>query len=49
MRSGMNVRGYETRPEHSEAMLTLAAITLMTRRITRPPLHQQPHFPALLQ
>lgn len=30
-----NVRDYETRPEHSEAMLTLAAITLMTRRLTR--------------
>ncbi|TQE34485.1 hypothetical protein Sipo8835_15400 [Streptomyces ipomoeae] len=30
-----NARDYETRPEHSEAMLTLAAITLMTRRLTR--------------
>ncbi|MFE7076922.1 IS5 family transposase [Streptomyces sp. NPDC057620] len=35
-----NVRDYETRPEHSEAMLTLAAVTLMTRRLTR-----QPVFP----
>lgn len=34
-----NVRDYETRPEHSEAVLTLASITLMTRRITRPPVH----------
>ncbi len=34
-----NVRDYETRPEHSEAMLTLVAITLMTRRLTRPPVH----------
>lgn len=32
-----NVRDYETRPEHSETMLTLASITLMTRRLTRPP------------
>jgi transposase len=31
-----NVRDYETLLEHSEAMLTLAAITLMTRRLTRP-------------
>ncbi|WP_323138336.1 IS5 family transposase [Streptomyces sp. NBC_01571] len=31
-----NVRDYETLPEHSEAMLTLAAIALMTRRLTRP-------------
>ncbi|MEU5896850.1 IS5 family transposase [Streptomyces venezuelae] len=30
-----NARDYETRPEHSEQMLTLAAITLMTRRLTR--------------
>lgn len=34
-----NVRVYETRPEHSATMLTLAAITLMSRRITRPPVH----------
>lgn len=34
-----NARDYETRPEHSEAMLTLAAITLMTRRLTRQPIH----------
>ncbi|MFJ8234074.1 transposase [Streptomyces sp. NPDC094448] len=30
-----NVRDHETRPEHSEAMLTLVAITLMPRRPTR--------------
>ncbi|MGW6455119.1 hypothetical protein ACWF94_04200 [Streptomyces sp. NPDC055078] len=30
-----NARDYEARPEHSEAMLTLAAISLMTRRLTR--------------
>jgi hypothetical protein len=34
-----NVRDYETRPEHSAAMLTLAAITLMTRRLTRQPVY----------
>ncbi|MEU8960325.1 IS5 family transposase [Streptomyces sp. NPDC048491] len=32
-----NARDYETLPQHSEAMLTLAAITLMTRRLTRQP------------
>lgn len=30
------VRDYERLPEHSEALLTWAAITLMTRRLTRP-------------
>ncbi|WP_323177900.1 IS5 family transposase [Streptomyces sp. NBC_00083] len=34
-----NVRDYETLPGHSETMLTLAAITLMTRRLTRPAVH----------
>lgn len=34
-----NARDYETLPQHSEAMLTLAAITLMTRRLTRHPVH----------
>jgi transposase len=34
-----NTRDYETLPQHSEAMLTLAAITLMTRRLTRQPVH----------
>lgn len=34
-----NARDYETLPQHSEAMLTLAAITLMTRRLTRQPVH----------
>ncbi|WP_428957378.1 IS5 family transposase [Streptomyces sp. cg35] len=36
MHARRNVRDYETLPEHAEAMLTLAAITLMTRRLTRP-------------
>lgn len=31
-----NVPDYKTRPEHSEAMLTLASISLTTRRLTRP-------------
>ncbi|GGS23574.1 hypothetical protein GCM10010252_73530 [Streptomyces aureoverticillatus] len=31
-----DVRGCEPPPEHSEAMLTLASITLMSRRLTRP-------------
>lgn len=34
-----NARDYETRPEHSEQMLTLAAITLMARRLTRRPVY----------
>lgn len=34
-----NVRDYETRPEHSESMVTLASITLMTRRLARPGAH----------
>jgi transposase len=44
-----NVRDYETRPEHSEAMLTLAAVTLMTRRIRDRPFTQQPQYPAPLR
>ncbi|MGW6360130.1 IS5 family transposase [Streptomyces sp. NPDC055092] len=40
-----NVRDHETRPEHSEAMITLAAITLMTRRITRPAIHPTAAIP----
>lgn len=40
-----NVRDYETRPEHSEAMLTLAAITLMTRRLTRQAVHPNASLP----
>lgn len=43
-----NVRDHESRPAHSEAMLTLASITLMTRRLTRPPIHPnaaKPRFP----
>ncbi|MEV7739156.1 hypothetical protein AB0O75_45200 [Streptomyces sp. NPDC088921] len=34
-----NVRDYETLPEHAETMLTIAAITLMTRRCTRQPVY----------
>nr|WP_307110925.1 IS5 family transposase [Streptomyces demainii] len=34
-----NTRDYETLPQHSEAMLTLAAISMMTRRLTRQPVH----------
>ncbi|MGP4009911.1 hypothetical protein [Streptomyces sp. 4N124] len=30
-----NTRDYETGPQHSEAMLSLAAIILMTRRLAR--------------
>ncbi|MEU7650307.1 IS5 family transposase [Streptomyces huasconensis] len=33
------VRDYERRPAHAEAMVNLAVITLMTRRITRPDCH----------
>ncbi len=36
MHARHNVRDYETRPAQFEAMLTLAAITLMTRRLTQP-------------
>ncbi|MEV7755644.1 hypothetical protein [Streptomyces griseofuscus] len=35
MKSRRNVRGYERLPQHSEAHLTWALITLVTRRITR--------------
>ncbi|WP_079408290.1 IS5 family transposase [Streptomyces sp. 3211] len=35
MKSRRNVRDYERLPQHSEAHLTWALITLMTRRITR--------------
>lgn len=47
LRARRNVRDYETRPEHSEAMLTLAAITLMNRRLTRERIHPtaQPNYP----
>jgi transposase len=31
-----NVRDYERLPQHSEALITWAAITVMTRRLTRP-------------
>lgn len=33
------VRDYERLPAHSEAMITIAAVTLMTRRLIRRPLH----------
>ncbi|GHH45957.1 hypothetical protein GCM10018773_36440 [Streptomyces candidus] len=32
-------RDYESRPERSEVMLSLAAVTLMARRLTRQPIH----------
>ncbi|MBT2897415.1 transposase [Streptomyces sp. McG3] len=35
MKARRNVRDYERLPQHSEARLTWALITLMTRRITR--------------
>lgn len=35
MKARRNVRDYERLPQHSEAHLTWALITLMTRRITR--------------
>jgi transposase len=35
MRARRNVRDYECLPAHSEAHITWAAITLMTRRLTR--------------
>ncbi len=44
-----NVRDYETRPEHSEAMLTLAAITLMTRRLARHPVYPDAAKPRVPQ
>ncbi len=40
-----NVRDYETRPEHSETMLTRASITLMTRRLTRPAVRPNASLP----
>lgn len=39
-----NARDHETLPQHSEAMLTFAVTTLMTRRLTRQPIH--PHAAA---
>lgn len=35
MRARRNVRDYERLPQHSEAHITWAAITLMTRRLAR--------------
>jgi transposase len=40
-----NVRVYETRPEHSEAVLTLASITLMTGRLARPAVRPNASIP----
>nr|WP_160502027.1 transposase [Streptomyces sp. BA2] len=37
MRAGRNVRDYERLMSHSEAHITWTFITLMTRRLTRPP------------
>ncbi|GHC73076.1 hypothetical protein GCM10010507_60410 [Streptomyces cinnamoneus] len=36
MQARRNARDYERLPQHSEALITWAAITLMTRRLTRP-------------
>ncbi|WP_158718002.1 transposase [Streptomyces sp. NRRL F-2664] len=35
MKARRSVRGYERLPQHSQAHLTWAPITLMTRRLTR--------------
>lgn len=45
MRARRNVWDYERLISHSEAHLTWTFITLMTRRLTRPPRppHSQPH------
>jgi Transposase DDE domain len=42
MRARRNARDYERLPEHSEAHITWANITLMTRRLTRPKTQQSP-------
>lgn len=39
MHARRNARDYEPLPQHSEAMLTIAAITLMARRITHQSIH----------
>lgn len=39
------VRDDETRPEHSEAMPTLASITLVTRGLTRPAVQPNASMP----
>ncbi|GHC59551.1 hypothetical protein GCM10010507_40520 [Streptomyces cinnamoneus] len=36
MQARRHARDYERLPQHSEALITWAAITLMTRRLTRP-------------
>jgi hypothetical protein len=43
MRARRNARDYERLPEHSEAHITRAKITLMTRRITRSAKRSQEH------
>lgn len=45
LHSRRNARDYETLPQHSEAMLSLAAITLLTRRLTRQPIHPDAAVP----
>jgi transposase len=37
MKARRNARDYERLPQHSEAMITWSAITLMTRRLSRKP------------
>ncbi len=46
-RARRNVRDYERLPQHSEAHLTWAAVTLMTRLLTREPARAKPQPPAL--
>ncbi|MBX9399263.1 hypothetical protein K4749_38280 [Streptomyces sp. TRM72054] len=41
MKARRNVRDYERLTQHSEAHLTWALITLMTRRLTRKGLHER--------
>nr|WP_244283082.1 transposase [Streptomyces flavidovirens] len=47
MRARRNVRGYERLISHSEAHITWTTITLMARRLTRPPRPPRttPHLP----
>ncbi len=45
-RARRNVRDYERLPQHSEAHLTWAAVTLMTRRLTRKRARPKPQPPA---
>ncbi len=41
-RARRHVRDYERLPQHSEANLTWAAVTLMTRRLIREPARPKP-------